>query len=394
MHMANDPSALATHPDSPSEDEYQTFLRALSETARGRAFLAEHARRSRSDENATLLSSVQRLEGLVRSQTELPPPEPVGPNPFDEVRDVLETIREKQEAFDPGALTAQIGMLADMIESVHRRIDTLAVPAPVAAPVEEEVAPAEDPAPPGERAIAPADEPVTAETAFAEPEPEAAAEDLPAETVADRPVEPEIETAIDAVVEAEPEAALEVEPEAAPAEEPTLETMPEAEPVLEPVAPDEMPLDAAVPAKAEAETQIAAEAESPVAPLDMIPAEQAVPGAPAEPEDATEQSAEAAAPIPEVAWDPGEPVAGEAVAPAAPAPGLAITALVETLVAPKVEEPAPEARIIKAGTIPPPAPFAGEDFATGKRARVMPPPVDPLADIKAMSEEERIALFT
>lgn len=370
--MANDPLALATPPDSPSEDEYQAFLQALSETARGRAFLAEHARRSRAEDSVTLLSSVQRLEGLVRDQLDTPPPEPVGPNPFDEVRDLLETVRDKQDAFDLGALTAQIGMLADMIEGVHRRIDALAIPAPVEPSPEETAPPLEV-----EEAAAPADELVASEeTAFAAPEPEPiTVEDAETESVSEAVPEPELAAEPEAAMEAETVAALEQEI----AIEPAFDVAPEAEPE---------------PAMADAEAQPAPDVES-QAPALALPVEDAATDMPAEPHDETEQAAEASSAIPEVAWGgAGEPVAADEPAPVAPAPGLAITALVETLVVSEAEEPPPEAKVIKAGTIPPPLPFAGEDFSTGKRARVALPSVDPLADIKALSEEERIALFT
>lgn len=356
--MADDALALAMQPDSPSEDEYQAFLRALSETARGRAFLAEHARRSRAEDSATLLSSVRRLEGLVRDQTEVPPPEPVGPNPFDEVRDLLETIRDKQDAFDLGTVTAQIGMLAEMIEGVHHRIDALAIPAPVEASPEEI-------APPLEEAATPADKVVVAEeTDFAAPE-------------QDAPAEPEVTAAVEPAVEAEADAA----PAEEAASEPLFEIAPEAELPPEPVA-------------VEAEAQPALEAEGFVPPLSIMPAEDTVADAPAEPVQDTDLPAEATSAIPEVAWDAGGAVVEDAPAAVASAPGLAITALVETLVVPEADAPPPEAKVIKAGTIPPPAPFAGEDFSAGKRARVALPPVDPLADIKALSEEERVALFT
>jgi hypothetical protein len=108
--------------------------------------------------------------------------------------------------------------------------------------------------------------------------------------------------------------------------------------------------------------------------------------------------------IPEVAWSDSDTAADETPpdetsAPAldtAPPAGLAIAALVETLVVPAADEPSavPEATVIKAGSIPPPAPFTGEDFATTPRPRTMPPSVDPLADLKALSDDERVALFT
>lgn len=45
-----------------ASDDYETIEAAVLETARGRWFLAEHARRERAAERAQLMFSVQRLE--------------------------------------------------------------------------------------------------------------------------------------------------------------------------------------------------------------------------------------------------------------------------------------------------------------------------------------------
>ena len=56
--MPNEPLALAIKPPAaPSEDDYQAFCAALSESARGRAFLAEYARRNRNADTEVLLAA-------------------------------------------------------------------------------------------------------------------------------------------------------------------------------------------------------------------------------------------------------------------------------------------------------------------------------------------------
>lgn len=399
--MVNDPLALATPPDAPSEDEYQAFVAALSESARGRAFLAEHARRSRNEDSATLLSSVQRLEGLVRAQVDAPPAE----NPIDDVRGMLESIRAAQADIDLGTLTAQVAKLAELIEGVQQRIETLATP----------------PAPPQEE---PPIEPV-AETAVAEEEvafaapveepaelPEA---ELPeTETVEDITAEPAADVeamAVHAEAEAEVESAVEAETETAPVLEDAFELP--AEPSFD-IAPEaSAELEAAEPVMSEApaaEADTMAEPESLLAPLEFMPAAEAADET--LPETDAPSAFDEDAAMPEVAWgneavSKAEAAEEETVSAApSPPPGLAISALVETLAAAEVEArsdaPVPEATVIKAGSIPPPQPYTGEDFSTGKsedapiarRGRAVPPPVDPLADIKALSEEERLALFT
>jgi hypothetical protein len=49
--------------------DYDIILTALMESARGRAFLEEHARRSRVTETATLLTAIQRIEALLVSRS-------------------------------------------------------------------------------------------------------------------------------------------------------------------------------------------------------------------------------------------------------------------------------------------------------------------------------------
>lgn len=271
--MTNDPSA-APEPEAPNEEDYQAFLAALSGSARGRAFLAEHGRRSRGADSAMLLSAVQRLEGLVMSQT-LPPEA----SPSQELRGMIEAIRSVQAELDVSTLATQVARLAALIEGVQQRIETMVTPALAATPPT-------------------ADQRFVTEENAAGPQP--------------GPVE--------AVSRAEP-------------------------------APP--------------------------------PADGGADAAPA---------------IPQVAWCDGVAPEHEtrSTVDEAPAAGLAITALVETLAAPSADETtaAPEAKVIKAGTIPPPALFAGEDFSATSRTHLMPPPADPLAGIKALSDDERVALFT
>jgi hypothetical protein len=298
MHVVDEPLPLMGAPDAPSEDEYQAFVLALSESARGRALLAEHARRSRAAESEVLLSSVQRLEGLVRSYTEAPPP-----GPRDEFRDMIEEIRGVQAELDISQLAEQVARLAQLIEGVQQRIECLSLPDTDA----EAAAPASgiETMPGGDIDFAAAAE-GAADAADAGPE-----------MIAD---------AAQAVEAGGTDAAMQM------------------------------------PAAEAEDTDAAPEAEMP----DLAQADEAA------------ASAETAPPPAET-----------------PATGLAISALVETLAVPAAEEHADtEVKVYKAGTIPPPAPFAGEDFSAGKRTRAVPPPVDPLADIEALTEDERLALFT
>lgn len=66
--MSDDSSALATagFPSPQTDADYDAICAALMETARGRAFLAEHARRSRSADIAALLAASERIEAAMR----------------------------------------------------------------------------------------------------------------------------------------------------------------------------------------------------------------------------------------------------------------------------------------------------------------------------------------
>ncbi|MGV3633657.1 MAG: hypothetical protein ACO1NY_04860 [Pseudorhodoplanes sp.] len=55
--------------------DYDIILTALLESARGRSFLEEHARRSRITETATLLTAIRRIEHLLTSRS-LEPAQP------------------------------------------------------------------------------------------------------------------------------------------------------------------------------------------------------------------------------------------------------------------------------------------------------------------------------
>lgn len=283
--MANEPSALAVEPEAPSEDDYRAFCAALSETARGRAFLAEYARRQRAAHTDMLLAAVERLEGLVLNQVPQPASEPEAPPATPpaairvELHGLLDFISEVQSETDAGSLTMQVAKLASLVDVVRHRITDLVGAASTTG-------------------LEPADEWPPAPSAM--------------------PDAPTVELAI-----------------AAPAP------------------------STAIPK---------------VGWFDDLPAARA-----------------------------GEPIASAQHTPRpAAATSLAIAAVVEAAAAAAEAEPdAPRFTVFKAGTIPPPTPFAGEDFSDAPSAETaMPPPADamppadPLAPITSLSDDERLALFT
>jgi hypothetical protein len=59
--------APASTDSNRADSDYDIILSALRDSARGRAFLEEHARRSRSAETASLLTAIARIEEILTS---------------------------------------------------------------------------------------------------------------------------------------------------------------------------------------------------------------------------------------------------------------------------------------------------------------------------------------
>jgi len=300
--MSNEPSARAVVPEPPSNDDYETLCAALSATERGRAFLAEYARRQRAAETVMLMAAIERLEALLRPHS-LPPVAPASADAMRaELYALLTEIRAAQSQSDASGLAVQVARLAETIEQVERRLETMVAPADKRAHAETE-------------------------TANVASEPAEAADTAPiVEIVLPKP---EVETASDTSTARH--ASLEA-PQASAPPQVQVTAIPKVGWFDEPVAVAEQA------------------AEPPVSP------------------------------------------------PPNPTAMLAIGAVVEAAAVAAAEPEAPTVTVFKAGTIPPPAPFAGEDFADDDFAdaepEASPPAADPLAAIKALSEEERLALFT
>jgi len=136
--MAN---LAAAAPAAPSEDEYQTFEAALSASARGRAFLAEYARRHRGADTETLLAALARLEALVRAQR-------AGAEPVRaEVRALVDAIRSARPEIAASALPARAAKLAQLLDLLERRLEAMIEPAapPLAAAPLAAVPPPDEP---------------------------------------------------------------------------------------------------------------------------------------------------------------------------------------------------------------------------------------------------------
>ena len=164
--------ALAAPADGPSEDDYKAFYSVLASSARGRAFLTEHARRARHAETETLLAALARIETTLaeqRARPEPPPPVPALPPAATALAAVAAQAIAAAESDLPVMKVIKAGQMPPPARFAGD--DFAAADEPAAAP-----APPEDPALPAEVVVAEmhVTETIVAETPFAEAEASAA----------------------------------------------------------------------------------------------------------------------------------------------------------------------------------------------------------------------------
>ncbi len=123
--MSKQTIALAyTQPeDALEEAQYQALVAALSANARGRAFLAEHARRSRSAETTTLLSAIARVGAQVRPQG--PPREPIRAG----LRTLLAELHTARAAIEANDAPPEADELNALLDRLQTRLTELLAPA-------------------------------------------------------------------------------------------------------------------------------------------------------------------------------------------------------------------------------------------------------------------------
>jgi hypothetical protein len=69
-------SPISARASLPSEEDYDAIREAFMETARGRWFLDEYARRNRNADTSMVLDAVSRIEETLAAQRQAPPPPP------------------------------------------------------------------------------------------------------------------------------------------------------------------------------------------------------------------------------------------------------------------------------------------------------------------------------
>jgi hypothetical protein len=122
-------TAARTDPVSSATDDraYQAFCEAISSSTRGRAFLAEYARRNRHADTEQLVAAIDRLQSLVTA----PAPPQTSEAIKQDLRALLDEIVTAQCELDARLLATRAAKLADLMALVERRISTMLEPARV-----------------------------------------------------------------------------------------------------------------------------------------------------------------------------------------------------------------------------------------------------------------------
>jgi hypothetical protein len=132
--MPTDTTARAQQlqPGAPDEADYHAFCTALSESARGRAFLAEYARRNRNADTRPLLSAIERLQISLAAD----PAAPAEVLIKQKLRALLDDIAMAQNEIEASVMAIRTAKLADLIARVEHRLVEIMTPAMNRAPRE------------------------------------------------------------------------------------------------------------------------------------------------------------------------------------------------------------------------------------------------------------------
>jgi hypothetical protein len=124
LPMANDPLPLTRlQPAQAPTDHYDAFYELLTASERGRAFLAEHARRGRAADTEVLLAALGRIEALVRGKA-------AAQDSGTELQLLVLAIRNARPQIEASGLPAKAAKLAELVDLLEQRIAALAGPLP------------------------------------------------------------------------------------------------------------------------------------------------------------------------------------------------------------------------------------------------------------------------
>jgi hypothetical protein len=102
-------SPISARAVQPSEADYEAIRDAFMETSRGRWFLGEYAKRNRNADTSMVLDAVARIEEVLATQRQAPPPDNRLPEALAAIRSALERATETAgAAFDGAAVEANL----------------------------------------------------------------------------------------------------------------------------------------------------------------------------------------------------------------------------------------------------------------------------------------------
>jgi chemotaxis regulatin CheY-phosphate phosphatase CheZ len=100
------------------EESYRALEAALMAGGRGRAFLAEHARRARAEDTATVLGAINRLEGVIREQDHASDVERFRGDVVEMARRLADTRRQIAAITAEGLPETHLGRAKGELESI------------------------------------------------------------------------------------------------------------------------------------------------------------------------------------------------------------------------------------------------------------------------------------
>lgn len=120
---ANENSALRREASAATvaEDDYQSFCQALGASARGRAFLQEYARRNRHADTEVVLEALNRLEETARTQK----PAADGDRIRQDLRALLDTLRTAKPQTENSPSAIKAATLSALIDFTQARLEAL-----------------------------------------------------------------------------------------------------------------------------------------------------------------------------------------------------------------------------------------------------------------------------
>jgi len=133
---------------APDEADYHAFCAALSESGRGRAFLAEYARRNRNADTRPLLTAIERLQISLATD----PAAPAEVLVKQKLRALLDDINTAQNEIEASVMAIRTAKLADLIAMVEQRL--VEIMTRVVSPAPREPLPPSPPEEPAEEARA------------------------------------------------------------------------------------------------------------------------------------------------------------------------------------------------------------------------------------------------